>query len=340
MLAEQTGEPPLDALVPVASRDGAHRGDRRRRATIFVEESVNRYVVALLRHTRENRHLALGASPRSGIALLRLAKARALVERRDVRDAGRHPRDGGAGALPSAPARARGPLGRARRRATSSARHSRGRPYRCETAELRGHRSGVAALVASWAFGSTPLVVVGLGFARRRRLRAPLGARRAWLDRVRAAAAAGERIEGDDLVVEIRGQAPPAPRSAARSAPPAARRRSSRRRGCRRPHGRSCSRGFHRGRHGSSPRRRRSPTRSASSASNSRSTCRSTSSIRPRIPTLDVRSSRRTARAMPARRGRAFRRPDRASRSTPFATTCPANRCARSTGRAPRGAAV
>ena len=49
---------------------------------IFVEESVNRYVVALLRHTRGNRHLALGASPRSGIALLRLAKARALVERR------------------------------------------------------------------------------------------------------------------------------------------------------------------------------------------------------------------------------------------------------------------
>ena len=43
----------------------------------------HRYVVALLRHTRANRHLALGASPRSGIALLRLAKARALVERRE-----------------------------------------------------------------------------------------------------------------------------------------------------------------------------------------------------------------------------------------------------------------
>ena len=48
-----------------------------------MEESVNRYVVALLRHTRSNPTLALGASPRSGIALLRLAKARALVERRE-----------------------------------------------------------------------------------------------------------------------------------------------------------------------------------------------------------------------------------------------------------------
>jgi MoxR-like ATPase len=47
-----------------------------------VEESVNRYVVALLRHTRESRRLALGGSPRSGIALLRLAKARALTEGR------------------------------------------------------------------------------------------------------------------------------------------------------------------------------------------------------------------------------------------------------------------
>jgi MoxR-like ATPase len=39
---------------------------------------MNRYVVALLRHTRDERRLALGGSPRSGIALLRLAKARAL----------------------------------------------------------------------------------------------------------------------------------------------------------------------------------------------------------------------------------------------------------------------
>jgi MoxR-like ATPase len=82
MLTEQTGEPPLDALRPVAGRE-ALLGAIAAAREVFVEESVNRYVVALLRHTRSSRRLALGASPRSGIALLRLAKARALVERRD-----------------------------------------------------------------------------------------------------------------------------------------------------------------------------------------------------------------------------------------------------------------
>ena len=82
MLAEQTGVSPLDALVPVAGRAELVAAVAAARE-VFVEESVTRYVVALLRHTRADRHLALGASPRSGIALLRLAKARALVERRE-----------------------------------------------------------------------------------------------------------------------------------------------------------------------------------------------------------------------------------------------------------------
>ncbi|HEX2302279.1 MAG TPA: MoxR family ATPase [Gaiella sp.] len=82
MLAEQTTEPPLDHLKPVASHAelvAAVAAARR----VHVEESLTRYVVALLRHTRASSKLALGGSPRSGIALLSLAKARALVERRD-----------------------------------------------------------------------------------------------------------------------------------------------------------------------------------------------------------------------------------------------------------------
>jgi MoxR-like ATPase len=82
MLAEQTTEPPLDSLGPVAGRvELVHAIDAARR--VHVDESVTRYVVALLRHTRGSGRLALGGSPRSGIALLALAKARALVERRD-----------------------------------------------------------------------------------------------------------------------------------------------------------------------------------------------------------------------------------------------------------------
>jgi MoxR-like ATPase len=82
MLSEQTSEPPLDALEPVASASEIVSliDDARE---IFVEESVNRYVVALLRHTRADERLYLGASPRAGIALLRVAKALALAEGRD-----------------------------------------------------------------------------------------------------------------------------------------------------------------------------------------------------------------------------------------------------------------
>jgi MoxR-like ATPase len=82
MLSEQTSEPPLEALEPVASASEivALIDDAKQ---IFVEESVNRYVVALLRHTRGDERLYLGASPRAGIALLRVAKALALAEGRD-----------------------------------------------------------------------------------------------------------------------------------------------------------------------------------------------------------------------------------------------------------------
>jgi len=81
MLTEQTADPPLDALEPVANAaDAVALADEARE--IFVEESLNRYVVALLRATRGDSRLYLGASPRAGIALLRVAKARALADSR------------------------------------------------------------------------------------------------------------------------------------------------------------------------------------------------------------------------------------------------------------------
>jgi MoxR-like ATPase len=77
MLTEQTGDPPIDALEPVANAaDAIALADDAK--AIYVEESLNRYVVALLRATRGDSRLYLGASPRAGIALLRVAKARAL----------------------------------------------------------------------------------------------------------------------------------------------------------------------------------------------------------------------------------------------------------------------
>jgi MoxR-like ATPase len=82
MLAEQTTSPPIDALQPVADRDDLLAAIAAARA-VFVEESVGEYVVSILSHTRQSTLLALGASPRAGIALLRMAKARAVAHGRD-----------------------------------------------------------------------------------------------------------------------------------------------------------------------------------------------------------------------------------------------------------------
>ena len=108
MLAEQTTAPPLDRLAPVAGRADLVGAIEAARA-VFVEETVGEYVVAVIRHTRASALLALGASPRAGIAVLRMAKARAAALRRDyvlpedvqaVAGSGsrapRHPRSGGA----------------------------------------------------------------------------------------------------------------------------------------------------------------------------------------------------------------------------------------------------
>jgi MoxR-like ATPase len=95
MLAEQTSEPPLDALEPVSTATEVLAAIEAAKG-IYVEEALNKYVVALLRHTRSDSRLYLGGSPRSGIALLRVAKARALADGRtyllpdDVKEVAAH----------------------------------------------------------------------------------------------------------------------------------------------------------------------------------------------------------------------------------------------------------
>jgi MoxR-like ATPase len=82
MLSVQATDTPLDRLECVASAQELLEAidDARR---VFVEDSLNRYVVALLRQTRSDSRLYLGASPRAGIALMRVAKALAIVSGRD-----------------------------------------------------------------------------------------------------------------------------------------------------------------------------------------------------------------------------------------------------------------
>ena len=82
MLSEQTSDPPLDQLEPVTNATGITEViDEATR--IFVEPSLNRYVVDLVGQTRSDQRLYLGASPRAGISLLRVSKARALADGRD-----------------------------------------------------------------------------------------------------------------------------------------------------------------------------------------------------------------------------------------------------------------
>jgi MoxR-like ATPase len=82
MLSEQTSGSPLETLEAVTNGQEVLALVAEAQA-IFVEESVNRYVVALLRHTRADSRLYLGGSPRAGISLVRVAKARALADGRD-----------------------------------------------------------------------------------------------------------------------------------------------------------------------------------------------------------------------------------------------------------------
>jgi MoxR-like ATPase len=82
MLSEHAAGEPLDDLRAVTTAAEIEAAIAAVRG-VFVEESLHRYVVAIVTHTRSDTRLSLGASPRAGIALLRVAKAHAVVEGRD-----------------------------------------------------------------------------------------------------------------------------------------------------------------------------------------------------------------------------------------------------------------
>jgi MoxR-like ATPase len=82
MLTEHAADEPIEHLEPVASA-GELEASIEAVKSVYVEESLNRYVVSVLRHTRGDARLALGASPRAGISLLRVAKANAVLRGRE-----------------------------------------------------------------------------------------------------------------------------------------------------------------------------------------------------------------------------------------------------------------
>jgi MoxR-like ATPase len=68
-------EPVADRAEVVDAVEAVHR--------VHASRALRDYIVALMRHTRADGRVELGASPRAGLMLLRAAKARALLRGRD-----------------------------------------------------------------------------------------------------------------------------------------------------------------------------------------------------------------------------------------------------------------
>jgi MoxR-like ATPase len=68
-------EPVVDRAEVLEAQDAARR--------VHASRALRDYIVALLRHTRADSRVELGASPRAGLMLLRAAKAHALLRGRD-----------------------------------------------------------------------------------------------------------------------------------------------------------------------------------------------------------------------------------------------------------------
>jgi MoxR-like ATPase len=77
--ARQTDE----ATVPVLVTRAELLAMQQALESIFVDEAIERYIVALVQATRTDPRVALGASPRGSLAVLKLARAAAAVRGRE-----------------------------------------------------------------------------------------------------------------------------------------------------------------------------------------------------------------------------------------------------------------
>ena len=81
ILAQRTSHP-IDHLEPVLRSDDLGRLQRAVRV-VRIEDSVLDYLLALVRKTRQSKHLTVGVSPRGSVALSRAAQAHAFLSGRD-----------------------------------------------------------------------------------------------------------------------------------------------------------------------------------------------------------------------------------------------------------------
>ena len=78
----EADRPATYGVTPVTDAAGLE-GLRRAVEAVRVEPQITAYITAVVRGTRDAASLTLGASPRAGVALLKAARAAALLEGRD-----------------------------------------------------------------------------------------------------------------------------------------------------------------------------------------------------------------------------------------------------------------
>lgn len=74
-------EIPLENIGPVASRGDVVMLQQKTRE-VKVSEGIYKYIVDIVKETRESKFFSLGASPRASIALMRISQASALMQGR------------------------------------------------------------------------------------------------------------------------------------------------------------------------------------------------------------------------------------------------------------------
>ncbi|WP_184251197.1 AAA family ATPase [Gracilibacillus halotolerans] len=82
MLERNDRKQPINELASVISIDTL-RMMQEQVEMIYVDQTVRRYIVELIRETRKAPHVQLGVSPRGSIYLMKAAKAYALIQDRD-----------------------------------------------------------------------------------------------------------------------------------------------------------------------------------------------------------------------------------------------------------------
>lgn len=82
ILRRRRVENPMSSIVPLPD-PSVIMECRRVAETVYVSELVESYIIDLVSQTRNRSELSLGASPRASLALMKLSRAKALMEKRD-----------------------------------------------------------------------------------------------------------------------------------------------------------------------------------------------------------------------------------------------------------------